>query len=66
MRETILKSGHLEDRKGDGKVTLRSILEKQVVRTVGGSKWLRIVSNGNNGVVPSKLVVTIADRAKDN
>jgi hypothetical protein len=41
-----MKGGHLDDREVDGRIILRLILGKYVVRMAGGWNWLRIVSNG--------------------
>jgi hypothetical protein len=41
-----MESSHLEDQKGNGRITLRLILGRQVARMEGGWDELRIASNG--------------------
>jgi hypothetical protein len=41
-----LENSNLEDHEGDGRITLRCILGKQVVVMEGGWNWLKIMSNG--------------------
>jgi hypothetical protein len=55
----------LEAREGDGCITLRSILGKQVERAEGEWTWLRIVCNGwsfgISSVEPSGAVALLLD-----
>jgi hypothetical protein len=41
-----LENDCLEDREGDGRVTLKYILGNKVKRIEGEGNWLRIVSSG--------------------
>jgi hypothetical protein len=41
----LLENRHLKDR-GDGRLTVRCILRRYVVKMGGGWNWLRILSNG--------------------
>jgi hypothetical protein len=45
-RRNFLENVQFEDREGDGRTALRSILERQVVTLGGGWKFLRTVSTG--------------------
>jgi hypothetical protein len=46
-----LKNARLEYQEKDGKITLRLILGKQVMKIGDGRNWLRIVSNGGFCVI---------------
>jgi hypothetical protein len=43
----LLVYSHLEQREGDGRITLRWILRKYVVRIGDSQSWLRIVVNND-------------------
>jgi hypothetical protein len=52
-----LEDDSLKDRERDGRITLRRMLGRQVVRAGDGWNWLRIVFN--SGVVPFAFATTV-------
>jgi hypothetical protein len=52
----MMENGYLQDQR-DGRIALRWILIKLVVRMRGGWNWLRIMSNGGWALVLAVLNV---------